>query len=124
MATSVRKHVTEMKREDLPNCHDGAGTLDWTVVIDGGELPGRRLRFMHDDRMPPGASVGVHTHQDDEEYYYIIEGHGTMTLDGERFEVGPGDITGVFPGGSHGLENTGNDELRLIVVSVEGRQER
>lgn len=29
-----------------------------------------------------------------------------------------GDITALFPGGVHGLENTGNEDLRIIVISV------
>ena len=41
-----------------------------------------------------------------------------MVLDGERFEVRAGDITAVFPGRSHGLENNGPEELRVIVMSI------
>jgi mannose-6-phosphate isomerase-like protein (cupin superfamily) len=41
-----------------------------------------------------------------------------MILDGERFNVGPGDVTAVFPGGSHSLENTGDETMHMIVISV------
>ena len=54
----------------------------------------------------------------DEEYYYIVSGNGTMTLDDERCEVAVGDIAAVFPGGAHALENTGDADLRIIVISV------
>ena len=36
--------------------------------------------------------------------YYFLEGSGTMTADGERFEVGPGAIVLVPAGGQRGLE--------------------
>jgi mannose-6-phosphate isomerase-like protein (cupin superfamily) len=114
--------TTYLKRHDamhtgpLPNCHDGEGALDYTVVLDGSDAPGRHLKFMHDDVLAPGVTIGLHTHVDDEEYYYILEGRGVMTLDGERFEVQTGDITAVYPGGEHGLENTSDADLRMIVV--------
>jgi mannose-6-phosphate isomerase-like protein (cupin superfamily) len=87
-------------------------------VLGGEDLPGRHLRFLHDDVLPPGTSIGVHRHQDDEEYYYILEGQGIMTLNGQQLPVGPGDITAVFPGGEHGLENAGTSSLRVLVFSV------
>ncbi len=109
---------SDMKREPLPNCHGGKGALDWTEVLNTTVTGESSCRFIHDNIMPPGASVGVHEHTDDEEFYYIIRGYGVMTLDGTSRNVGPGDLTVVRPGGSHGLENTGNEDLRFIVVCV------
>jgi mannose-6-phosphate isomerase-like protein (cupin superfamily) len=68
--------------------------------------------------VPPGAGVGVHTHGDDEETYVIIDGEGTMHLDGAEFAVGPGDVVVNKPGGTHGLDNTGAGPLRLVVLDV------
>ncbi len=116
--TSLLRTRKEMPRAPLPECHGGEGELDWVRVLDHGDLEGRHLRFFHDDVIPPGASIGVHRHEGDEEYYFIISGRGVMTLDGERHEVGPGDIGAVFPGGEHGLANTSDEDMRIIVVSV------
>ena len=41
-----------------------------------------------------------------------------MHLDGEQHEIKAGDITGVFPGGTHGLENNSNEDMHIIVFSV------
>ena len=41
-----------------------------------------------------------------------------MELDGEVFEVGPGDVVMNRPGGTHGLKNVSGAELRLVVVEV------
>lgn len=112
------KRGKQTARSDLPGCHGGNGTLDWAEVVSEGELPGRRLSSFHDDVLPPGASIGVHQHEDDEEYYYILSGTGIMTLDGVDHTVEPGDLTAVFPGGSHGLRNTGAANLRVLVVSI------
>jgi mannose-6-phosphate isomerase-like protein (cupin superfamily) len=62
----------------------------------------------------------VHPHRDDEEYYYVVSGRGVMTLDGVEHEVAAGDISAVYPGGSHGLENRSDTDLRVVVISVAG----
>jgi len=116
--TTLLKRYAEMHRAPLPNCHDGSGVLDFTAVLDGLDLLGRRLAFLHDDILDPGVSIGEHHHDHDEEYYYIISGQGTMQLDGVRHAVGPGDVSAVFPGGRHGLENTGDQPLRILVVGL------
>ncbi len=73
---------------------------------------------MHHNIMPPGATIGEHPHHDDEEYYFFISGHGTMTLDGNRFDIKSGDITAIYPGGTHGLENNSNADLRFLVICI------
>jgi mannose-6-phosphate isomerase-like protein (cupin superfamily) len=118
METTLLKRREEMNRAPLPECHGGRGALDWITVLADEDVQGRHLNFIHDDMLAPGVSIGVHRHEGDEEYYYIISGHGVMTLDGERFAVKSGDITGVYPGGEHGLENTSEEDMRIVVICV------
>ena len=118
-ATFLRRRAA-MKREALPHCHGGVGALDWITVLEDatpGASTSRCVRFIHDDVLAPGVSIGVHWH-DHEEYYYILSGEGTMTLDGERFPIAAGDLTAIYPGGSHGLENTGATEMRILVIGA------
>ncbi|MBT3287957.1 MAG: cupin domain-containing protein [Victivallales bacterium] len=116
--TTLHKSRAAMPARPVAGCHDGVGEIDWVGVLGGEDLAGRHLRFFHDDVLPPGTSIGIHRHSDDEEYYYILSGQGVMTLDGKRHQVAPGDITAVFPGGEHGLENTGDTDLRVLVISA------
>jgi uncharacterized cupin superfamily protein len=114
--TTLLRRRTEMRREPLENCHGGTGALDWTDVVGPGELGGRFVHFIHDDVLPPGASIGEHRHADTEEFYYVLSGSGMMTLDGVTSPIAAGDVAAVFPGGSHALANTGTVDLRLIVL--------
>ena len=116
-ATTLLKRRDQMQRQPLERCHDGKGSLDFVNVLGGVEIAGRALRFLHADVLAPGVSIGAHRH-DHEEYYYILSGRGTITLDGQQVAVGPGDVTAVYPGGSHGLENTGTEDMRVIVVGL------
>lgn len=116
--TTFIKKNRAMKHDTIRECHEGTGDLYWTGVLEKDETHHKRMNFFHYNTMPPGASIGDHAHSHDEEWYFIISGTGTMTLDGTPHEVGPGDITAVFPGGSHGLENTGTEDLVFIVMSI------
>ena len=41
-----------------------------------------------------------------------------MHLDGTDHPVSAGDITAVYPGGTHGLINNGDEDLRVIVFCI------
>jgi mannose-6-phosphate isomerase-like protein (cupin superfamily) len=100
--------------------HDGAGRIRTARVLD--EARQSAFRFIDLTELPPGSSVGVHSHAADEEVYVIISGRGCMMLDGETFEVGPGDVIRNIPRGTHGLANAGNEPLRMVVLDVASAQ--
>lgn len=86
------------------------------------ERPRGPLRFIDLSELEPGADIALHTHaEDNEELYLVVTGRGTMFLDGEQREVGPGDVILNRPGGTHGLRNTGTECLRLVVIELDAR---
>ena len=68
--------------------------------------------------VPPKSAIPVHKHEKDEELYFIFEGSGLMTIDGQEYEVGAGDLAICCLGSSHGLRNTSQQDIKLIVVGV------
>ena len=69
-------------------------------------------------RLPPGKeSFITHAHAVEEEFIFILEGTGQVTLDGAAHQVGPGDFIG-FPidGVVHGFTNTGTTDLLYITA--------
>lgn len=69
-----------------------------------------RKRVLH-----PGAAIGYHPQKEDE-VYYILSGTGIMQMNGKEFPVKPGDAILTRPGSSHGLKQTGKDDLALIIA--------
>lgn len=51
--------------------------------------------------VPSGSATQRHYHQRSEEFYYILSGRGSMEIDGEIREVGPGDAILIPPGAWH-----------------------
>lgn len=72
--------------------------------------------------LAPGASEGDHTHPPDdpsddwEELYYVLSGTGTITIDGVRHEVAPGDSVLVPTGVDHGLYASGTEALKILLI--------
>ncbi len=66
--------------------------------------------------LEPGASVGEHPHPNTEELYLVLEGSGTGFLDGEAFDVGPGDAWICKAGHTHGLKNGSAGPLAFFAV--------
>jgi len=65
----------------------------------------------------PGASVGPHRHEVNEDAYVIISGEGVFTdSDGKESVVRAGDITIARKGQSHALKNTGTEPLIFLDV--------
>lgn len=62
----------------------------------------------------PGAGIGYHMQREDE-IYYFLSGTGVMTLDGKPYEVHGGMGVLTRTGSSHGLKQTGKDDLVLII---------
>lgn len=102
--------------------HDGSGRVRTVRVLD--EAHRSAFGFIDLTEIPPGSSVGAHTHADDEEVYVIISGRGRMMLDGETFEVGAGDVIRNVPGGTHGLANAGSEPLTMVVLDVASAHSR
>lgn len=69
-------------------------------------------------RLPPGGISGEHVHTRTEELYFIISGQGVILLNGNRSPVRAGDLVLTGVGATHGLVNTGDEELRWLVIEV------
>jgi mannose-6-phosphate isomerase-like protein (cupin superfamily) len=62
--------------------------------------------------IPAGGATQRHYHRASEEFYYILEGSGSMEIDGETREVGVGDAILIPPGAWHQI--TAAEALRFL----------
>jgi len=67
--------------------------------------------------LTPGQGTQRHYHRVAEEIYLIVDGGGSMELDGETAEVGPGDAILIPPGAWHELV-AGPEGVRLLCCCV------
>jgi len=98
--------------------HEGLGSID-VRLFDFGGAPAPAAFLIYD--IPVGASEGVHLHNLTDpklgafdEYYYILEGRGKMTINGEAIAVTAGDHVHAPLDCWRGIENI-DDERRLKI---------
>src|SRR5882724_764257 len=63
-------------------------------------------------RVPAGGATQRHYHRVAEEFYFILEGNGTVEIDGESRPVSPGDAILIPPGAWHTI--AADDSLRFL----------
>jgi mannose-6-phosphate isomerase-like protein (cupin superfamily) len=99
-----------MKNE--PGPHQGGGPSTGYVFFE--KVP--NLKFSFRKRvLHRGAAIGYHL-QETDEVYYIIGGNGKMTINRNSFPVAPGDAVLTRTGSSHGLVQTGDGDLTIVIT--------
>ena len=63
----------------------------------------------------PGQSQAPHAHEGADKIYCVLEGKGTFSVGAEQRELGPGLAVLCPPGEDHGVTNTGDQRLVVLV---------
>ena len=108
----VRDNV-EVMWEDLPG-HFGGALSKFIVTPENTST--KHFDFRLSTYQPKGY-VEEHTHEVEEQIYYILEGEGLMELDGDKKIVRPSLTIFIPPQVRHALYNTGTKDLTFLVVS-------
>jgi mannose-6-phosphate isomerase-like protein (cupin superfamily) len=64
----------------------------------------------------PGSRLSYQTHKFRAEHWYIVSGVATVVLDGETFELTPGESVDIAIGAAHRCENHGEEPVVFIEV--------
>lgn len=67
--------------------------------------------------VPPHVALEVGSHHT-EECYAVLRGRGTMTLAGKQVEVRAGMFIHLPPWCEHGVENTGEENLEILICTA------
>jgi len=62
----------------------------------------------------PGQGTVEHHHVVEDEIFYVVEGRGTMTVDGETVRIGPTSMVFAPAQSKHSLQC--DDDCRMVVV--------
>jgi mannose-6-phosphate isomerase-like protein (cupin superfamily) len=100
----------EVAKEESGTHGGGGRTVGYSFF---SKAPDLKLVFRK-RALKPGSGIGYHLQKEDE-IYYVLSGRGQMTIDGKTFEVGPGDAILTRPGSSHGLKQTGAEDLVIMI---------
>ena len=109
--------IIEQRTVTAKNKAGGKGEIFITHLLTPAEMLGRCEMFAR-VKIPAGASLGVHRHVGNNETYYILQGSAAYTDNNEVYAVHAGDTTFCADGSSHGIENTGDDDLIFMALII------
>lgn len=95
------------------------GQLAVRFRVEGKESGGSVAMFEFD--VPAGAKVPIaHSHDAYEETIYGLEGVLTFTVDGQKSDVGPGDVLCIPRGAVHRFDNVYSADAKMLAVVTPG----
>lgn len=65
--------------------------------------------------LEPGQIQKVHQHEDQDKFYLVLKGSGRFHLGADHVEGSDGEIIWAPAGLEHGVENSGKEQLILLV---------
>lgn len=90
----------EVVGRGLVKASTGSGTRSVEVVMS---------------ELPAGAYTGIHIHTNADEFFYILEGSGTIQIDGVTYALEPGDFAFIPIGVQHEVTTESGMALMEIV---------
>ena len=112
--TALIRNIVETPWKLYPG-HSG-GAVSKPLV--GPETTGSRLFDYRISTYQPMAYVETHTHNVQEQIDHVLEGEGSMEIEGKRQIVRKHDVIFIPPGVSHSICNNGITDLTFIVVTT------
>jgi mannose-6-phosphate isomerase-like protein (cupin superfamily) len=107
----IVQHDEQVAKQE-PGTHNGGGQTVGYSFFD--KTPGMKFVFRK-RALKPGSGIGYHEQKEDE-VYYVLSGRGVMTIDDKPFDIGPGAAILTRPGSSHGLKQSGPDDLVILIA--------
>ena len=93
----------------LPRFKDGEGTFFARFAGDAN----CKILF---GRLPAGATIGLHAHEDTAEIIFFLSGKGRMLLNGEAETIAPGLCHYCPKGSAHTMINDGAEDITFYAV--------
>ncbi len=107
--------AADIVNERKDKVRGGAGFMMTKALVSIDELCSKG-RLFNLCVLEPGSAIGVHKHEGEVEAYYFIKGEGTYNDNGTNITVSAGDVTYCKDGESHGIANTGKENLEFIAL--------
>ena len=100
------------RREMIFTTHPQYDDVKTAMIITGKESEEACVCFIE---IAAGSEIPVHTHREQANSVFVVQGRGETYVNGAWQPIEPGDYIYIPAEGEHGTRNTGNEPLRLFV---------
>ncbi|MBI4902256.1 MAG: cupin domain-containing protein [Acidobacteria bacterium] len=117
--TFLRRRVADIAPRPDDLTRNATGTLAYRPIFGIGDDQAKSLKGIArygELRLEPGAATAIVKYAAEEQLYYILDGAGTLLYDATESPVRANDFLYLPPDVPHGVRNTSNNPLRLLVM--------
>ena len=86
----------------------------FAILFDPANSPTKNIYIV--EIFTVGGATPPNSHSDAHEFFYVIQGEGLASSDGETLKVAKGDALLLEPGSVHIIENTGQGKLYTLTI--------
>lgn len=105
--------------EALPSTdRSRAPHYSWGQNCEGWRLLDRPGVAVIEEQVPPGAGESWHVHERARQFFYVLAGHAELATTGGVTSLSAGQSVEVPPGLAHRFMNTGENDVRFLVIST------
>ncbi len=90
----------------------------WGGNCDGWYLLKRNDMSVIQERVPAGSAEVTHYHEQARQFFYILEGEGTMSFENHELTLQKGQGLEVTPMTKHQFKNNSRAHVHFLVISV------
>jgi len=90
----------------------------WGESCDGWHLLKRNDMSVIQERVPAGSAEVMHFHERTRQFFYILEGEGTMSFEDHEIILQKGQGLEIPPSVKHQFKNNSQMEVHFLVISV------
>jgi len=112
----IRKPA-DMNTEVREKMRGGEGSVTIRHYFEKGEFAAK-VRLCATLTLAPGAGIGPHVHEGEDEVYIVNRGCGILDDGRTQTRVVAGDAVLTGRGESHAIRNDGNETLELTALIV------
>jgi mannose-6-phosphate isomerase-like protein (cupin superfamily) len=107
--------AAQMETEVKSQVRGGTGKVTFQHFFKKDEITAR-TRLCARLTLPPGASIGLHKHEGEDELFVVARGKGMIDDGQTKVPVQAGDAILTGKGESHAVINNGQESLELIAI--------
>lgn len=99
-----------------PDMKGGQGEVTVTHLADTDSM--KHIRLLGELSLPKGTSIGQHPHENETEYFVIMEGTAIATDNGKEEVVNKGEVIITGSGSTHSIRNEDDTTLKVLAFII------
>lgn len=90
----------------------------WGDHCDGWHLLKRDDLSIIQERVPAGRAEAMHSHTTARQFFYVLEGQGTMEFEDQTITLEKGQGIEIEPRTKHQFRNRSSGDVHFLVISM------